>query len=69
MRHFRLVDRTLLERIAREMTGVGCSTFDDAELRHPTVAVGAFHADACLASLHVGDEFRGESITSHLSLQ
>jgi hypothetical protein len=35
--------------------------------------VGAFHADACLASLHVGDEFRGESIlwecTSHLSLQ
>lgn len=51
------------------MTGVGCSTFDDAELRHPTVAVGAFHADACLASLHVGDEFRGESITSHLSLQ
>ncbi len=63
----------LLERIARQMTGEGLTLVDDAELRHPTLAVGAFHTDVCVALVHSVDEFLGVGfrcvLTSHSSLQ
>jgi hypothetical protein len=50
--------RPLLERVARQMTGVGLTLEDDAELGQATPAVRALDADVRLALLDSVDELR-----------